>query len=105
MFSSVAAALTPLNEAIAVTNNCGNCHAAEEAELLVAELNCCVTGHVAAQLFLVNCAVEVEGTLNSSLDGTVVVKGVQVACADVQCDELNIGVGVNCPILIAFAKA
>ena len=33
-----------------------NCHSAEESELCVSQLNCCVTSHVACDLFLVNSA-------------------------------------------------
>ena len=52
-----------LYEAVAVTHNSGNGHAAQEAQVLIAQLHGGVAGHVAAELFLVHRAVQVGGEL------------------------------------------
>ena len=91
-----------LHEAVAVTDDRGNGHAAEEAEVLIAELHSRVTGHVAAELFLINSAVDVAHVnvlVEVPILGGVVVGFArlgnggleQVAGGDVERDELHIG--------------
>ena len=73
-----------LHEAVAVADDGGNRHAAQEAQMGVAQLHSSIASHVAAQLFLIHSAVHVGRQFNAA----------QVALRHVQRHELDIGVVV-----------
>ena len=87
--------ISALNKAIAVTDNCRNCHAAEVAELGVAELHSCITSHVAAELFLIDSAIEICGNISCEI--------ADVAFGNVKCDEGDVIILRN-NVLNSFAK-
>src|SRR5699024_6900219 len=76
-----------LHKAVAVTDNGGDRHAAQEAQLGEAILHSGVTGQVAGLLFLVGDAVDVLG------DGL----GADVGRGHIHADEVDIGVFLGSP--------
>ena len=70
-----------LNETVTETNDCGNRHAAEETEFLVAFFDRCITCHKAGNFFSVNKCCNVTG------NHIVVAK---VALCNVECDKRNV---------------
>ena len=74
--------INALHKAVAIALDSGDSHAAQEAQVLVAQLHSSVAGHVAAQLFLIHSAVQVGGNLKALA---------QVTGGHVQRDELDIG--------------
>ena len=78
--------VSALNKAIAEPLHGGNGHAAQHAQVLVAQLHSGVAGHVAAQLFLVHSAVHVAG------QGIALPIGVQITLGHIQRDEGDIGI-------------
>ena len=75
--------VSALHEAIAEPLHGGNGHAAQHAQVGVAQLHGGVAGHVAAQLFLIHSAVHVGG------HGVVLA---QIALRHVQRDEGHVGI-------------
>lgn len=96
-FACVVAAL---DETVAVADNSGNCHAAEEAEVGIAELNRCITCHIAAEFFFINCAVYVLADVflvvfvdetGSCAGFVMLIEAVEkVVFGNIESDELNI---------------
>ena len=84
LLGGVARALEP---AVAVTDNSGNCHAAEEAELGVAVHDDSVASQITGLLFGKRCA---DNVLCRIIIGCVVLG--QIACANVDSDEVDLGV-------------
>ena len=74
--------VSALHKAVAVADNCGDSHAAQEAQLLVAVIDSGITGQVACLLLFIGDQSGVGG-------GSLVV---QVAGGNVQSQELHIGV-------------
>ena len=80
----LSSSVSALHEAIAVTDNCGNSHAAEEAQLGLAVLRDGVTSQITCLLLLEGDAVAVCGDA----------VGADIALRHVDGDELDIGISV-----------
>ncbi len=80
--------VSALQEAVAEAHDGGHAHAAQVAQVLIAQLHSSITGHVAAQLLLVNSGVDVGGNSPAAL-------AAQVVLGHVQSHELHVGIGLG----------